>query len=139
MKLDRRLLTEGEARRHLGSAVGFGLAAAALALVQAWLLSGAIDAVLRGATRAAVDGSQRGRFDPFARGLDGREVDPGRFSHGVPPFPSCVTTRLIIRSTIWVTSSRVSSLNTITSSIRFRNSGRKLFLSSSVTFSFIFS
>jgi ATP-binding cassette subfamily C protein CydD len=36
--------------------VGFGLAAAALGLVQAWLLSGAIDGVLRGAARAAIGG-----------------------------------------------------------------------------------
>ena len=40
---------------------------------------------------------------------------------------------VIIRSTIFFTSSCVSEWNTMTSSIRFRNSGRKLFLSSSFT------
>ena len=48
-------------------------------------------------------------------------------------------TRSIIRSTIWVTSSLVSSWKTMVSSMRFRNSGRKCCLSASLTFSFIFS
>jgi ATP-binding cassette subfamily C protein CydD len=56
VNLDRRLLPPGPARRHLGSAVGLGLAAAALGLVQAWLLSGAIEGVLLGATMAAIGG-----------------------------------------------------------------------------------
>jgi ATP-binding cassette subfamily C protein CydD len=54
--LDRRLVPDGAARRRLASAVGFGFGAAALALLQAWLLSGAVDSVLRGGTRAAIGG-----------------------------------------------------------------------------------
>jgi ATP-binding cassette subfamily C protein CydD len=54
--LDRRLLPEGPARRNLAAVVAFGLGAAALALLQAWLLSGAVDSVLRGAASAAIGG-----------------------------------------------------------------------------------
>ncbi len=56
MTLDRRLLAEANARLHLAGAVVFGLGAAALALLQAWLLSGAVDSVLRGGARSAIDG-----------------------------------------------------------------------------------
>ncbi|CNI48380.1 Uncharacterised protein [Mycobacterium tuberculosis] len=50
---------------------------------------------------------------------------------------SWAATRPIIRSTIWMISSRVSWWKTIVSSMRLRNSGRKCFLSSSLTFCFI--
>ncbi|COX25946.1 Uncharacterised protein [Mycobacterium tuberculosis] len=46
-------------------------------------------------------------------------------------------TRLIIRSTIRMISSRVSWWKTMMSSMRLRNSGRKCFFSSSLTFCFI--
>ena len=50
-----------------------------------------------------------------------------------------LVTRLIIRSTISVTSSLRQLVEDDVSSMRFRNSGRKCCLSASLTFSFIFS
>ena len=52
---------------------------------------------------------------------------------------SCSRTRRISRSTMLFTSSRVSEWNTMTSSMRFRNSGRNERFSSSITLSRIFS
>ena len=66
------------------------------------------------------------------------------FASGVRSKPrpcdsSCSRTRSTSRSTISVISVVVSSWKTMTSSMRLRNSGRKWRLSSSCTFSFIFS
>ena len=52
-------------------------------------------------------------------------------------FFSCVSTRVIIRSTILTIWSSVSWWKTMMSSIRLRNSGRKCFFSSSLTLCFI--
>jgi len=52
-------------------------------------------------------------------------------------FLIAVSTRVIIRSTICTICSVVSWWNTTMSSMRLRNSGRKCFFSSSLTFCFI--
>ena len=54
-----------------------------------------------------------------------------------PWVASCSAVRASFRSTISMTSSRESSWKTMTSSIRFKNSGRKWAFKASLTLAFI--